>query len=148
MILVDANLLIYAGVKGLADHAAAETWFREQVATGHRIGLPWQSLLAFLRITTNSRMFAHPATIEDALSVVEAWLQLPMVWIPDPTERHAQILGSLLRDAKAQGNLVPDCHLAALAIGHGLELCSTDGDFARFEGLRWKNPLKARVVTG
>lgn len=144
MILVDANLLIYAGVKGSSEHEAAETWLREQVATGHRIGMPWQSLLAFLRITTNPRLFTRPGTIEVALSIVEAWLRLPAVWIPEPTERHAQILGALLRDVNAQGNLVPDCHLAALAIAHGLELCSTDGDFARFGGLRWRNPLKNR----
>lgn len=145
MILVDANLLIYAGVKEQAEHRVADAWLREQVATGHRIGIPWQSLVAFLRITTNPRLFARPATIEEALLLVESWLRLPMVWIPGPTERHTQILGRLLRDVNAQGNLVMDAHLAALAIEHGLQLCSTDGDFARFEGLRWRNPLKVKT---
>ena len=144
MILVDANLLIYAGVKDQAEHPAAEAWLRQQVSIGHRIGIPWQSLLAFMRITTNPRLFARPATIENALSMVDAWLRLPMVWVPQPTERHAQILGGLLREVNAQGNLITDAHLAALAIEHGLQLCSTDGDFARFDGLRWTNPLKRK----
>ncbi|MBL8240993.1 MAG: type II toxin-antitoxin system VapC family toxin [Bryobacterales bacterium] len=144
MILIDANLLIYAGVSEMAEHAAASGWLREQVAAGHRIGIPWPSFLAFLRITTNPRLFARPGTVNEAWRFVEDWLRLPMVWIPGPTERHGQILGRLLRDARAQGNLVVDCHLAALAIEHGLQLCTTDGDFARFEGLRWVNPLRGR----
>ena len=144
MILIDANLLIYAGVKGQAEHPTAAAWLREQVTAGHRVGMPWHSLVAFLRITTNPRLFASPGTIDAALSIVEGWLRLPTVWIPQPTERHPQIFGRLLREVNAQGNLVPDCHLAALAMGHGLELCTTDGDFARFEGLRWMNPLKRK----
>ena len=105
MILVDANLLIHAGVSEMAEHEAAAGWLREQVETGHRIGIPWPSVLAFLRITTNPRLFARPGTIDDAFRCVEGWLRLPMVWVPGPTERHGQILGRLLRDAKAQGNL-------------------------------------------
>jgi toxin-antitoxin system PIN domain toxin len=143
MILVDANLLIYAGIAGQKEHLAAAKWLAKQFAAGHRVGLPWPCLLAFLRISTNPRMYERPATIEEALAVVEGWLKLPTVWVPGPTERHGEILGGLLRHVRAQGNIIPDAHLAALAIEHGLELFSTDSDFARFEGLRWKNPLRA-----
>jgi toxin-antitoxin system PIN domain toxin len=142
MILVDANLLIYAGVAGQAEHAAASDWLTKEVRSGHRVGLPWAALLAFLRIATNPRVYERPATIEAALGVVEGWLKLPTVWVPGPTERHGEILGRLLRQVRAEGNIIPDAHLAALAIEHGLELCSTDSDFARFEGLRWRNPLR------
>lgn len=142
MILVDANLLIYAGVAGQADHEAARRWLGEEFAAGHRVGLPWPSLLAFLRVVTNPRLYERPATIEEALCVVEGWLSMPTAWVPGPTERHGEILARLLRLVNGLGNIVPDAHLAAVAIEHGLELCSTDSDFARFEGLRWRNPLR------
>ena len=141
MILVDANLLIYAGIENQANHRAASAWLQAQIQLGHRIGMPWPCLLAFLRIATNSRIYASPATVEEAYSILESWLKLPMVWIPSPTARHEEILGQVLRQSKAQGNLIYDAHLAALAIEHGLELCSADSDFARFQGLRWRNPL-------
>ena len=142
MVLVDANLLIYAGVAGQAEHLAAAEWLYKEFTAGHRVGLPWPSLLAFLRISTNPRMYERPARIEEALGVVEGWLRFPTVWVPGPTARHGEILSGLLRQVRAQGNIVPDAHMAALAIEHGLELCSTDSDFARFEGLRWRNPLR------
>ena len=105
--------------------------------------MPWPSLLGFLRIATNRRVFAEPAPTEEAWSLVLAWLARRPVWIPQPTERHAEILGRLLTLPGVRANLVHDAHLAALAIEHGLVLCSTDGDFARFPGLRWQNPLAA-----
>jgi len=85
--------------------------------------------------------------MREAWSQVEAWLDCEMTWIPEPTERHRAVLGSLLAGAGMQANLVPDAHLAALAIEHGLVLCSTDGDFARFADLRWQNPLSAEAKT-
>ena len=103
--------------------------------------MPWPCLLAFLRIATNARICASLAKVGEAYSILEGWLKLPMVWIPSPAARHEEILGQVLRQSKAQGNLIYDAHLAALAIEHGLELCSADSDFARFEGLRWRNPL-------
>jgi uncharacterized protein len=103
--------------------------------------LPWASLLAFLRITTNPRMFSHPAPMPKAWSQVGDWLACETVWVPTPTERHASILESLLAQNDVFGNLVPDAHLAALAVEHGLTLCSADGDFARFASLKWHNPL-------
>lgn len=143
MILVDANLLVYAHVRGSREHERARSWLDAQLSGDTRVGLPWPSLLAFLRLVTNPRVFARPEPIGTAWRQVEAWLGAETAWIPAPTERHAQVLGALLAAANAEANLVPDAHLAALAIEHGLTVCSSDGDFARFRGLRWKNPLSA-----
>ena len=143
MILVDANLLVYARVSSLSQHGKAREWLDGRLSGTSRVGLPWPSLLAFLRLVTNPRVFSRPDTIENAWSQVRAWLSADVAWVPLPTDRHAAILESLLTKSGAQGNLVPDAHLAALAIEHGLSLCSTDGDFARFDGLRWINPLGA-----
>lgn len=141
MILVDANLLVYAHVDTFSEHAAARDWLDRVLNGPSQVGLPWESLLAFLRLVTNPRIFERPERTPDAWRQVEAWLGADTVWIPQPTERHAEILAGLLAAPGVQANLVPDAHLAALAIGHGLELCSTDGDFARFPELRWENPL-------
>ena len=141
MILVDANLLIYAHVQSFAQHERARSWLDEQLSGKTSVGLPWMSLLVFLRIVTNSRVFERPEATQSAWKQVSAWLDCDVVWIPQPTERHRELLGTLLRGAGIQAGLVQDAHLAALAIEHGLSLCSTDSDFARFEGLRWMNPL-------
>jgi toxin-antitoxin system PIN domain toxin len=141
MILVDANLLVYAHVSNLPQHDAAQAWLDDQLSGDLRVGLPWASLLAFLRLVSNPRVFEKPEPVSDAWLCVEMWLSQPSVWIPEPTEGHRSVLGSLLSYTGNRANLVPDAHLAALALEHGLELCSTDGDFARFPGLRWKNPL-------
>jgi hypothetical protein len=105
------------------------------------VGLPWHALLGFLRISTNKRIVERPLPMTGAWVQVLSWLGRENVWIPQPTARHAEILGGLIVQPGVHGNLVPDAHLAALAIEHGLTLCSTDGDFARFSGLRWLNPL-------
>lgn len=141
MILVDANLLIYARVASFALHEAARAWLDDRLNGSVPVGLPWPSLLAFLRIVTNPRLFERPEPIEQAWSQAQAWLACETVWAPHPGERHAALVGELLVSTPAHGNLVMDAHLAALAIEHGLILCSTDGDFARFRGLRWMNPL-------
>jgi len=141
LILIDANLLVYAAVSSLAQHAAARDWLDEQLSGSGPVGLPWPSLLAFLRIVTNPRIFENPQPIGEAWNQVTAWLDCETAWVPQPTERHAEILGRLLVLPGIQANLVPDAHLAALAIEHGLTLCSTDGDFARFAAVRWHNPL-------
>ena len=141
MILVDANLLIYAHSANFAEHAVAREWLDEQINGSIRVGLPWPSLLAFLRITTNPRMFPRPNPMAKAWEQVSDWLACDTVWTPRPTERHATVLATLLTQAGVHGNLVSDAHLAALAIEHGLTLCSADGDFARFASLRWVNPL-------
>ena len=141
MILVDANLLVYARVRTTVHHAAAREWLDEQLNGTAAVGLPWPSLLAFVRLVTNPRIFERPEAADAAWAQVEAWLDCEPVWVPLPTERHREVLSGLVRGQAVRGNLVPDAHLAALAIEHGLELCSTDGDLARFSGLRWRNPL-------
>ena len=141
MILVDANLLVYAHVGSFEQHETARVWLDLQLNGNVQVALPWHSLLAFLRIVTNPRIFQKAETMRNAWNQVEEWLDCGPAWIPEPTERHRQVLGSLLAGTGMQANLVPDAHLAALAIEHGLILCSTDGDFARFQNLRWQNPL-------
>jgi hypothetical protein len=141
VILVDANLLVYAHVRIFPQHAAARAWLDSELSRGTPVGLPWPSLLGFLRIVTNPRVFQKPEPMSEAWCQVDAWLRADAAWIPQATERHADVLGALLASAGAQANLVPDAHLAALAIEHGLLLCSSDTDFARFPDLRWLNPL-------
>ncbi len=141
MILVDANLLLYATITDYEQHAAARAWLEERLNAPARVGLAWPSLLAFLRIGTNPRLFPRPLAIRQAWTRVEEWLAVPTVWIPTETDRHVEILGHLLTHAGASGNLVSDAHLAALAIEHGLTLCSTDHDFRRFPSLRFENPI-------
>ncbi|MEO5722036.1 MAG: TA system VapC family ribonuclease toxin [Chthoniobacterales bacterium] len=140
MILVDANLLIYAHFRSTAQHAVASAWLDEKLNGIERVGLPWPSLLAFRRILSNPRAVPKPSTMVELWRQVQGWLELDQVWIPVPRERHATILGTLLPFAESS-QLLPDAHLAALAIESNLTLCSTDGDFARFPGLRWENPL-------
>lgn len=141
MILIDANLLIYAHVASFAQHERARNWLDGQLNGPTPVGLPWPSLLAFLRLVTNPRVFEQPESTADAWQQVLAWLACEPAWIPQPTERHALVLGQLLLPG-VPANLVPDAHLAALAMEHGLTLCSSDGDFARFRELRWTNPLE------
>jgi hypothetical protein len=141
VILLDTNLLLYIKFEDVPQHARAAAWFEQAVRDRSRIGMPWPSLLGFVRISTSARVFAQPLSVAQAWEQVGEWLALPGVWIPEPTEHHAKILGELLLAANAGGNLVPDAHLAAIAMEHGLEVCSTDADFARFAGVRWRNPL-------
>lgn len=143
MILVDANLLIYASDRTSAQHARARTWLEDRFNEPGRVGLPWPSLLAFLRIVTNPRIYPRPLAPTDAWRRIEGWLALPGVWVPQPTDRHAEVLKQLVCGTGAAAALVPDAHLAALAIEHGLIVCSADADFARFPGVRWENPLLA-----
>ena len=141
MILVDANLLVYSHVGTFEQHPKANTWFDSVLNGPAPLGIPWPSVLAFVRIVSNPRIFEQPETVSEAWKQAEEWLACPPVWVPTPTERHQEILGPLLRNQTVRSNLVPDAHLAALAIEHGLLLCSTDGDFARFPGLKWENPI-------
>jgi toxin-antitoxin system PIN domain toxin len=141
MILIDANLLIYAHVAEMPQHSRARSWLEEQLNGLPRVGLPWHSLLAFLRIVTNPRVFERPEAIEAAWAQVREWLDLEPVWIPQPSEAHAAILERQLARIGSASQLVADAHLAALALEHGLTLCSADGDFGRFPDLRWENPL-------
>ena len=142
MILVDANLLIYAHVQSFPQHARAREWLDARLSGSAQVGLPWPSLLGFLRLVTNRRVFERPESTDDAWRQVTSWLGCDAAWIPQPTDRHREVLGRLLGKVNVAANLIPDAHLAALAIEHGLTLCSTDGDFARFPDLRWQDPLQ------
>ena len=141
MILVDANLLVYAYVVSLPQHQPAVTWLDEQLNSSNIVALPWPSLLSFTRLVTNPRVFQRPALVKSAWAQVEKWLDSPAVKIPTPGDRHREILSDLIRNAVDRTDLVPDAHLAAIAIENGFTLCSSDRDFARFPGLKWQNPL-------
>ena len=140
-VLVDANLLLYAVDETSPFHARAASWMTEQLNGSRQVGLPWQSLVAFVRISTNPRAAADPLDPETAWVHVAEWLAAGPAWIPVPTARHEDVLGSLLRRYQLRANLVSDADLAALAIEHGLTVCSADTDFARFTDVRWENPL-------
>lgn len=144
MTLVDANVLVYAFVSSMPQHIAAKSWLDEELSSGRRVGLPWESLVAFIRLTTNARVFARPVTVKVAWRQVQSWIAVPSVWVPTPTERHQAVLDRCIGPDVVAG-LVHDAHLAALAMTHGLEVISTDGDFARFPGLRWRNPVRRDV---
>lgn len=140
--LIDVNLLLYAVVSGAPEHEAATRWLQEQLNGERRVGLPWESLVGFVRLSTNPRVLARPLGPESAWSIAEEWLAVPTVWIPGPTDQHARVFGELMARYRPTGKLVPDTHLAALAIEHGLDLYSADTDFARFAEIRWVNPLQ------
>lgn len=141
--IVDANVLLYAVDSGNPFHGASKAWLETALNGPVRVGLPWNSLSAFLRISTHPRASANPLAISEAWSFVEEWLAAEAVWIPVPTSRHAEVLRELLVDGDLRGNMVTDAHLAALAIEHGVGVCSADSDFARFPKLDWFNPLTA-----
>jgi toxin-antitoxin system PIN domain toxin len=143
VILVDANLLVYAHVEGFAQHEQARTWLDERLAGTAKVGLPWESLVGYVRLVTNPRVFPQPLAASEAMTQVDDWLSRPAAWSPGPTERHAELLAELLAVDGMRADLVPDAHLAAIAIGHGLTLMSNDTDFARFPTVRWENPLAA-----
>lgn len=142
--MVDANLLIYAWVESLPQHDAAHAWLDGHLNGTAQVGLAWPSLLAFTRLVSNPRVFERPQPVTAAWQQVEDWLDREPVWIPLPGDRHRDVLGSVLPYTGNRSDLVPDAHLAALALEHGLTLCSTDGDFARFPDLRLENPLRPR----
>jgi len=143
MMLVDANLLLYAANRAAPEHGVARSWLDAQLSGPTRVGLPWPSLLAFVRLATNPLVVRQPATMHAAWDQVLEWIQVDSSWIPQPTDRHADLVGRFCRESWMTSRLVPDAHLAALAIEHGLTLCSTDADFAKFPELAWRNPLAA-----
>lgn len=143
MILVDANVLLYAYDAASPRHEAARRWWEARLSEPASVGLAWATLLAFFRIGTHPRVFEAPLSLDEARERVRSWLERPMVTVLVPGPRHWSILDALLGEARATGNLVPDAHLAALAMEHGAVLCSTDRDFARFDGLDWRDPLSA-----
>ena len=143
MILVDANLLLYAYNVSSEHHQRARAWLETVLSRPQEpVGLAWTTILAFLRISTNPRAFPAPYSISEAVSFVSAWLDSPATTMVAPGDRHWAILSALLPAAQARAALVTDAHLAALAIEHGAVLYTTDRHFARFSGLRTRNPLE------
>jgi len=141
--LVDANVLLFAVDARSPFHETARTWLTGTLNGSQRVALPWLVLGAFVRIVTHPRPSDHPLDPHAAWSYVRDWLAQDIVWIPNPTDRHADVLGSLIASYRLQGNLITDAQIAALAIEHGLTICSADTDFARFSEIRWVNPLRA-----
>jgi hypothetical protein len=141
MILVDTNLLIYAVNQDAPLHRRAKQWLEATISQGETVGLAWTVILAFLRLTTRTGLFRNPLPLEAAFDLVDAWLDQPSVTVIEPGPQHNRFLRDLLLTSGTAGNLTSDAHLAALAIEHGAELCSSDTDFSRFARLRWRNPL-------
>jgi toxin-antitoxin system PIN domain toxin len=139
--IVDANVLLYAVDISSPFHKPARSWLEASLNEPTRVGLPWASLLAFQRISTHPRASASPLSPGPAWSFVADWLEADATWVPVPGERHAEILRDLIVAGDLRGNLVTDAHLAALAIEHGVGVCSTDSDFARFPQITWVNPV-------
>jgi hypothetical protein len=139
--IVDANLLLYATDSTSPHHERASSWLTAAMNGTSQVGLPWQTIGAFVRITTHPRVAANPLTGEQAWGLVQSWLKAPVAWIPPATARTAQAYAELLADGDITGNLVPDAQLAALALEYGVPVYSADSDFARFRRITWINPL-------
>ena len=141
MILVDANILLYAEDSLHPRNRKARTWWDDQLSGSGSVCLCWTVLSAFIRIGTNPRVFEAPLSLGQAVARVQSWLEQPCTRVVRPTDRHWTVFQEMLSDGQAVANLVTDAHLAALAIEHGCKLASTDSDFARFSKLKWMNPL-------
>jgi len=142
LILIDTNLLLYAEDSLSPHHVTAGAWLEEKLSGSSPVGLCWPVINGFIRISTNHRLHKHPLSILEAIEVAEGWLNQPCVSLLQPTDQHWRIFQMMLKTGAASGNLVSDAHLAALAIEHNATLWSSDLDFARFSGLKWKNPFK------
>ena len=145
MILVDANVLIYAIDSDSPHHRAARSWLENALSGTTSVGLAWIVILAFLRLTTRPGILARPLPVERSLAFVDEWLAQPYVRAVSPGEGHWAVLRKLIRDAGSAGNLTSDAHLAALAIEQGASICSTDADFERFPGVERVSPLESRA---
>lgn len=141
MIIPDVNLLLYAEIDAYPHHRLARRWWEALLSGERAVGLPPVSVFGFLRVSTNRRVFAEPLTLDDAVLRVEAWLEQPCATFLVPGPRHLETAIRLLKQIGTGGNLTTDVQLAAHAIEQGGELHSNDTDFARFEGLRWLNPI-------
>ena len=142
MIVLDVNLLLYAYDAAALEHKQARSWVEQTFSSSELVGLPWHTILAFIRISTAPRMISSPFELDSAAAIVDGWLKLSNVTIVAPTEEHWPILLKLLSKTRARGPLIMDAHLAALAIEHGATLCTNDRDFARFPGLKVEFPIQ------
>jgi uncharacterized protein len=145
MILVDANILLYAYDAGAPEHSVCRDWLEGAFRQQQAVGFAWSTILSFLRLTTNSRVYRVPRDWKEAEGIVSAWLDQPTAYLLRPGEEHWAILSRLIREGQARGPLIMDAHLAALAVEHGAALCTNDRDFTRFPGLKLLNPLAAKA---
>ena len=143
MILPDVNLLLYVHNQVATQHEAADRWFTEVFSGAEPIAFTWTTILGFLRVATNAKAYPNPMTVGEAVATLSDWLAHPAVVFLNAGERHWSILTGLIVAGDVRGPRITDAHLAALAIEHGATLCTTDRDFARFPGLKWRNPLEA-----
>ena len=141
MILVDANLLLYAYHPRADQHEKSRAWLEAVLSGRDLVRFAWLTLWAFLRIATNPRAFQHPLNASEAEAAVASWLAQPVAGIVEPGEQHWDILRQIIRQGQATGPLVMDAVLAAIAIEHGATICTTDRDFSRFPNVKWMNPI-------
>jgi toxin-antitoxin system PIN domain toxin len=139
--LTDANLLLYAYDSSSPHYATARAWLEKRLSATETFAFAWLVLIAFVRLSTNPKLYGSPRSPAEAFALVGSWLEQPNAIVVHPGGRHLALLRELLDPLGTAGNLTNDAHLAALAIEHGAELCSADADFSRFPGLRWTNPL-------
>lgn len=142
MRLLDLNILIYAMDETSPRHHSARGWLDETLSGSRTVAFSWHVLVGFVRLSTRAAVFEHALTVDEAFDVVDGWLAQSCVTLVHPTDRHAEVLRGILVPVGSAGNLTSDAHLAALAIEHGAEVCSTDADFSRFPGVRWVDPLR------
>ncbi len=140
MKLPDLNVVVYAVDEQAPHHEPARAWLEGALSGAETVALAWQVLVGFVRLATHPAVAERPLTTDEAIDLIAAWLAQPPVVVVNPTDRHPAVLRDLLAPLGTGGNLVPDAHLAALAIEHGAELVSFDNDFSRFPGLRWTDP--------
>lgn len=141
MRLVDVNVLLYAFREAAPDHAAYRGWLESALQADEPFAVADLVLSSFVRIATHARIFEPSATLEEAFAFADALRGAPNAVAIAPGPRHWGLFERMCREGSARGNLVVDAYLAALAIEAGCELVTTDRDFARFPGLRWRHPL-------
>lgn len=141
MKIVDVNVLLYVVNESAPHHSASLNWWESAINGDESVGLPWVVLLGFLRISTNPKIFPNPLDPAAAINKINTWRSLTNTYLVREKDEHWEILRTLLDETGTAGNLTTDAHLATLAISHGAILVSCDRDFARFQGLRWENPI-------
>jgi uncharacterized protein len=141
--LPDVNLFLYAIDDVSPRHGPARAWVEAALSGSETVALAWTTLVGFVRLSTQANLFERPLEVEEALDLVDGWLEQPCTTVVHPTDRHAAVLRELLEPLGTAGNLTNDAHLAALAIEHGATICSCDSDFSRFPGVKWVDPLGA-----
>ncbi len=142
MILIDANILLYAEDAACEQNKIIQPWWDDLLSSDTRTCLSWEVINAFIRIATNKKIYQKPLPLAEAIARINSWLTQPNIEIVTPLTNHWEIFQTMMKSGQTTGNLITDAHLATLAITHGCTLYSTDVDFSRFSKLKWVNPLK------